>query len=117
MSAETDVYAALSGAAGVTALVSTRIYPNVRPQDSDVPCVVYDRSGTEVIQSIHGTVLATIPRVDLTAVSATRAECEAVSNAVATALVAAGFNYLDRVAEYVPDVDLYICTLFFSKPE
>lgn len=117
MSIEADVYAALSVAAGVTALASTRIYPNVRPQDSDVPCVVYDRSGTEVIQAIHGPVLATIPRVDVTAVSVTRAECESLSDAVVTALLTAGFNYLDRVAEYAPDADLYVSTLFFSKPE
>jgi len=117
MSTETEVYAALSGDAGVTALVSTRIYPDVRPQDSAVPCVVYVRSGTQVIQSIHGPVLATIPQIDVTAISATRAECEAVSNAVLTALVAAGFNYSDRAAEYVPDADAFVSTLFFSKPE
>lgn len=117
MSIETDVYAALSGAAGVTALIGTRIYPNVRPQDSDVPCVVFDRSGTEVIQSIHGPILATIARVDVTAVSATRAQCESIADAVVGALVAAGFNYHDRVAEYVPDADAHIATIFCSKPE
>lgn len=117
MSTETEVYAALSGDAGVTALVSTRIYPDVRPQDSAVPCVVYVRSATQVIQSIHGAILATVPSVDVTAISATRAECESVANAVLTALVAAGFSYSDRVAEYVPDADLFVSTLFFMKHE
>lgn len=117
MSAETLLYAALSGAAGVTALVSTRIYPNVRPQDSAVPCIVYDRSGTQVIQSIGGAVLATVASMDVTAISATRAECESVANAAQSALVTAGFGYLDRVAEYVPEADLFVSTLLFSKPE
>lgn len=36
----------LTGYAGLTALVSTRIYPYMIPQDATLPCVTYQRIGT-----------------------------------------------------------------------
>jgi len=41
MSAESELYAALSGHAALTALVSTRIYPDAIPEDQPLPAVVY----------------------------------------------------------------------------
>lgn len=41
MSAETSLYAALSAAAGVIALVGARVYPDVAPQDVVLPSVVF----------------------------------------------------------------------------
>lgn len=41
MSAETATYTALSTYAGLAALVSTRIYPMVLPQDCPLPAVTY----------------------------------------------------------------------------
>lgn len=41
MSAESDLYSALSGASGVTDLVSTRIYPSFVPLGTDYPAIGY----------------------------------------------------------------------------
>lgn len=43
MSIEALIYTRLSGFAGLTALVATRIYPNVAPQNVAPPYVVYRR--------------------------------------------------------------------------
>lgn len=41
MSAETAVYALLTGAGAVTAIVGTRIYPVVLPEGISLPAIVY----------------------------------------------------------------------------
>lgn len=47
MSLESGLYTLLSGNAGVTALVSTRIYPTIAPTDVTRPFIVYNRTGSE----------------------------------------------------------------------
>jgi hypothetical protein len=47
MSAETELYAALSGAAGITALVGSRIYPDAIPEEVALPALVFSRQATE----------------------------------------------------------------------
>lgn len=42
---EHGIYNELKGAAGVLALVGTRIYPDVLPQDVTYPAIVYSRIG------------------------------------------------------------------------
>ena len=54
MNAEKVVYSLLSGAAGVTALVSTRIYPSDLPQQIAVPAIVYRHIDTVDRPTIHG---------------------------------------------------------------
>lgn len=44
MNAGTYLYAKLSATAGVTALVGTRIYPMLMPQEADYPAIVYSVS-------------------------------------------------------------------------
>ena len=41
MSVQNDIYARLSAYAGLTALVSTKIYPLTMPQDIELPYVTY----------------------------------------------------------------------------
>ena len=45
MSAETALYAVLSAYAPLTALVSTRIFPDAIPEDKALPAVVYGNEG------------------------------------------------------------------------
>ena len=47
MSAEAGIYDRLSNFVGLTALVSTRIFPDIAPQDVDDPFVTYDRISTD----------------------------------------------------------------------
>lgn len=43
MSVESEIYARLTGLAGVTALVLQRVYPNVAPQNVESPYITYRR--------------------------------------------------------------------------
>ena len=54
MNAEKVVYALLSADAGVTAIVSTRIYPSELPQQIAVPAIVYRHIDTVDRPTIHG---------------------------------------------------------------
>lgn len=47
MSASTAIYGILSNDANVSALVSTRIYPEFAPQEATLPCIVYNIGGLE----------------------------------------------------------------------
>jgi hypothetical protein len=51
---EKGLYALLSGTAGVTALTSTRIFPNKAPQKADTPYIVYSRTGNDRRQCLNG---------------------------------------------------------------
>ncbi|MGE0187648.1 MAG: DUF3168 domain-containing protein [Hyphomonadaceae bacterium] len=108
MAAEETIFATLSGNAGVAAIVSNRIFPSVRPQDSIVPCIVYHREATQVIQTIHGATALTIATIAVRAVAATMATADAISDAVDTAL--AVHMHDDRTSAYDPDADVFIST-------
>ena len=116
MSAEQDLYTALSGYAGLTALVDTRIHADVRDEDEDLPSVVYRRLKTEHINTIHGTVVATTATLGVSCVGESRASSEAVAEQV---LAAVGGNFVaqDRRSDYDPDTQYYITTITFLRHE
>lgn len=109
MSAETDVYDALRLAAGVIALVGTRIYPDARPQDDPLPAIVYYREATEPVNTIHGTKLGERVTMTVQCMAATRLEAEQVIEAAATALTVRPM--LERTSDYVPEVETFVSTL------
>ncbi len=47
MNCEAAIYGILSGDATLTAIVSTRIYPEAAPQNAANPCIVYSESTPE----------------------------------------------------------------------
>ena len=86
MSIETAIYTRLQAVSAVTALISTRAYPNVVPQKPTLPFVVYEREDTERISAMGGDVgvVRTDFRIDCYAT--TYAGVKAVSTAVIGAL-------------------------------
>ena len=86
MSAETELYAALSGAAGITALVSNRIYPDAIPEEVALPALVFSRLSTEPVVSISGQKFAETVRFQITAWGVTRTAADAVAVQVENAL-------------------------------
>mgnify|MGYP000949950111 CR=1 FL=1 len=82
MSAETELYAVLAAAAGLTALVSTRIYPDAIPEDSALPAVVYSRASTDPVLSVSGQKFAETARFQITAWDKTRTSSAAVADQV-----------------------------------
>lgn len=112
MSSETTVYSILSGAAAVTAITALRIYPDAMPQEAAVPAIVYRRTGTEVIQTVHGTIAATKVGLEVLCLAPTRAGAEDLADKALNALLAGGpFEYLDRGATFEPSASEFAATL------
>lgn len=103
MSAETAIFAALDADAGVHALVANRIYPDLRPQETALPAVVYRRASTSHESTIHGQVYLRRAQIDLDCIAVTRAGAEAIADAVESALNTAGMPPIDRAGGFDPD--------------
>ena len=85
-SIETAIRAILTGASGVTDLVSTRIYPIAAPQSVDRPFIVYELEGTEPVDSLTGTSTLTFSSFHISIWSDSYATTKSVSAAVLEAL-------------------------------
>lgn len=110
MSAETELYAALSGRAGLTALVATRIYPDAIPENTDLPAVVYVRAGTNPTYTLGGQLACEEARMAVTVWAATRTEAEAVADQVRLAIDGAGNPISDRSSGFDNEVGLFAVT-------
>lgn len=112
MSSETILYSTLTSAVPVTHLVGTRIYPDVVPQDVDVPAIAYLKVGTEPVTTIHsGIPLATFTTLEVWCMAGTRADAESVAAAAVNALGAAVFQLLDRRSDFDIDSELWASVL------
>ncbi len=110
MSAEAELYAALSGFSGLAALVGARIYPDAVPEGNALPAVVYQRLETELTTTISGAVVAEDVKFSIAAWAETRAAADASADQIALALAAAGNPATDRSAEYDAEIGAYACT-------
>ena len=112
MSAETLIYATLSGAAGVTAIVSLRIYPDFISQEIALPAIVNQRIDTEYDHTIHSFVAIAVKVItDSYCLAATRIGAEALADAVAVALPAGSFRVSARRTEFDPETMTHISTI------
>ncbi len=116
MSAEETLYTALSNDAGVTALVGTRIHIDKRDQDEDRPSIVYQRTGTDPMMTIHGTVYAKTISIGIACIADTRAEAESVANAVESAVVPE-FSLTNRISDYDPETQFHVTTVAINRNE
>ena len=107
MSAETELYAVLAASAGLSALVADRIYPDAIPEDKPSPAVVYGRTATDPVVTIHGVKVAETATLSITAWAMTRTESDAIADAIATALQLAGQPFRNRSSGYDDEVGLY----------
>ena len=93
MSIETDLYATLSGNAGVTAICSTRIYPNLAPESASNPLIVYSMVTGNNISTITGVGDMERKRIQINCNGNTYAEAKSLAAAVQSAL--SGNGYLE----------------------
>ena len=100
MSAETALYQILSADTVLAGLVDTRIFQDVIPQPEALPAVVYSRTGTEPVGTIHGVNVAAFATIQAQAWAPSRSAAEAVAGAIVAALDAAGEPYTARQALY-----------------
>lgn len=111
MSAETELYAALSGLAGLTVLVSSRIYPDAIPENSALPAVVYVRAGTNPTYTIGGQLACEEAKLAITAWAETREQAEAVADQMRIAVDLAGNPISDRSSGFDNEVGLFAVTI------
>lgn len=111
MSAETDLYAALSAHPDLAALVGGRIYPDAMPEGEALPAVVYQRSSTAPVTTISSVTVAEEVLFAISAWAETRESAEAVANYVAEAIAAAGDPYTDRTGGFDPECGLFVATI------
>lgn len=111
MSAESVLYAALSGHAGLGALVDTRIYPDVLPEEAAYPAVVFARVATDPTYNLAGALLCEDVELQIGAWSTTRGEADAVAAQVVAALAASGQRHVAQESGYDEDVGLYAATV------
>jgi len=91
VSAESLLYSTLSAASAVTAVTSTRIYPDVVPQDKSLPAIAFVRADTEYATTIHGTVGRTRATVELWSMASTRSAADSLAGLALAALLPAMF--------------------------
>lgn len=111
MSAETEIYAALSGFSGLTSLVSTRIYPDVLPESTAYPAVVFSRERTVPVFGLGNHYFGADVGMQIASWGRTRSEADAAADAVAGALAASGNLYQGRTSGYDPETDLYAAVI------
>ena len=118
MSAETALVTALTGAAGVTALVADRIFPDdattAEDEQTPLPFVMYQRAGTTFQNAVSGIVAIERVQMGLGCYAATRAAAESLANAVHAALVAADFTAQGRVSDFDEIAGAYTCALLYE---
>jgi len=108
MSAETELHTALAGDTSLAAAVSTRIYPDFLAQEIALPAVVYQRSETEYVVTIHdGVVKGSRVTMEIWCLHNTRIGAESLADLVETA-IASALLPVDRRPEFDAD------TLTFS---
>jgi hypothetical protein len=99
MSAETQLYTLLSGNAGVIALVSTRIYPNLVPEEKTAPYIGYERVSTNPVGTLEGTILAEEAGIAVACWGKTPIQAAQVADAVLAALSGTAWRFEGRNSE------------------
>lgn len=96
MSAQSAVYAALAGAAAVTALIGARLYPDEAPQDTALPLVIHQATQADPEYALDGARAYVRTQVAVTCWAASRAEANALADACCAALEAPAMRWIGR---------------------
>lgn len=109
MSTKDDYYTKLN-VAGVTAAVSSRIYPDVLPEKCIYPAIVYSLRSTPIL-SISGAKLGEDIELPTSCWAETRASADTGADAVETALAGSIFHVAGREDAYDPETGLFATVL------
>lgn len=114
MSAESDLYAALKASAPLQAIVGVRIYADRMPEDVSYPAVVFQRAGTQPIQSISGQTFGAFVTFNVTAWAEKRETADDAASAIEAVARSAGHEINNREAGFDPEMDLFASTVTFT---
>jgi len=108
MSIESDLYAHLKNDSGVSALIGTRIYPLMAPQNVIDPYITYQVVNDNSKQCIGGSVYQNDTRFQVDCWSKKYSEVKAIKEAVESALIGFKSSYaISNMDDYEPDTKLY----------
>lgn len=114
MSVETIVYDALN-VVGVTSKVEQNIYPGMLPQGKKLPAVVFVRTGTEHITTIHSSEsLGQKATIEIVSVAEKFKDAEEIADAVEVAMIPVAAAPLDRRQEIEPDSGAFLTILTYG---
>lgn len=105
---EADLYSYLKNDTGISAIVGTRIYPKVAPQNVQTPYIVYHEIISDDNQCMGGVIYQTDTRFQVDCWSPKYSEVKALKTAVKTAIV--GFKSSNSITtrdDYEPETNLY----------
>lgn len=106
MTVESDFYALLSANAGVTAQVSTRLYPDSLPEECAYPAIVFARASTDPLIGLSGQVFGADVALSVGCWAKTRTAADLAAVAVEAALVNSAFTRIARDAVMDPETGL-----------
>lgn len=113
-SPEQETKEALEASVALIALVSTRIYPDARPQNDTLPAIVFGRASTDYTRTISGEVILTRTQMAIVCMSTTRSQAEQIANAAFTAMLTAGFHPSNRESDFDGESGTHLVTVFFE---
>ena len=90
MSAESTLYAILNAHPGLAGLVADRIYPGALPEGAGYPAIVFARTDTQGIDTLHGSRIAEDVTLSVQAWGSGRTQANAVGDQIRAALQASG---------------------------
>lgn len=111
MSAEADLLAMLEAHGPLTAIVGTEIHRDVMPESGAFPCVVFARSSTEPVATIHGLVPAEFVTFQIHCNAETGGTASALADEVEAALITGGEIPEGRAGGYDPDSGMHVYPL------
>ena len=112
MTIEQDVYDGLAAFAGLTSLVSTRIYQLAFPPGATFPCVTYQMISEPTDQVVTGAIVGSHPRFQMTAWAEDRDDVASVGEQLKLAAVSMIGDFKDATvqggpATYEADAQLF----------
>jgi hypothetical protein len=115
MSAESIVLAALSAASGVTNIVNNNIYAALLPQGKKLPAIVYVRTETDYVTTIHTAApQASSVTMDIWCIGETFAKAEDIADAVEAAMASVVGYPVGRRQEVDPETEALIAILTYK---
>ena len=108
MSIESDLVTLLENDSGVSALVGTRIYPLMAPQDVTNPYMTYRVINGKGNQCMEGNIYQNDVRFQIDCWSTKYSEVKAIKEAVISALIGFKSSYnINNMDDYEPETKLY----------
>jgi hypothetical protein len=83
---ETRLVAKLKGTSTISAIVGTRVYPMIRPQNAALPCIVWEISGDRPSNYAGGTSGTSEMSIALDCIASTYAGAKALGDLVASTM-------------------------------